>query len=253
MRIVTGGNPALLPETARTKYAGIVLEDLFKIKNLSISADYFDMRINQVIVTPSATFLLSERGMAQFPNAIVRDSTLGNPGPILRLESVPSNNPAAYQKYKGYDFGIRYALKNTRSGTYTFAADATNIQEAGSDSGLGGGYFNNTGLYYNPTWKANAGTGWRYKNIGANVNVDWTGKYFNDNYTATGWGENPYTLVSTSIVYGGFWNSTITIGANNVLNNRPPANGRETTGFDPNAYGPGVLGRFLYIRVRKDF
>lgn len=253
MRIVTGGNPGLLPETAKIKYAGIVLEDIFRIKNLSISADYFDMRINQVIVTPSANFILSEQGRAQFPNAIVRDNSLENPGPILRLESVPSNNPAAYQKYLGYDFGIRYALKNTRSGTYTFAADATNIQEAGSDSGLGGGYFNNTGLYYNPTWKANAGTGWRYKNIGANVNVDWTGKYFNDAYTATGWGENPYTLVSASVVYAGFWNSTITLGANNLLNNRPPPNGRETTGFDPNAYGPGALGRFLYIRVRKDF
>jgi hypothetical protein len=39
----------------------------------------------------------------------------------------------------------------------------------------------------------------------------------------------------------------------NLFNNRPPANGRETTGFDPNAYGAGVLGRFAYIRVRKEF
>ena len=49
------------------------------------------------------------------------------------------------------------------------------------------------------------------------------------------------------------WNSTITIGASNLLNNRPPVNGRETTGFDPNAYGAGVLGRFAYIRIRKEF
>ncbi len=252
-RIVTGGNPNLLPETAKIKYVGAVFEDVAKIKNLSFNVDYFDMRINQVIVTPSSTFLLSERGRAQFPNAIVRDSTLGNPGPILRIESVPSNNPAAYQMYRGFDFGVRYALRNTRTGNYTFAADATQIKKTGSDSGLGGGFFNNTGLYYNPRWKANAGTAWRYKDIGANVNVDWTTHYYNDNYTAQGWGENPFTLVHASVVYAALWNSTITIGANNVLNTRPPANGRESIGFDPNAYGPGVLGRFLYIRVRKEF
>ncbi len=253
MRIITGGNPKLLPETAKVKYAGAVFEDVFKIKDLTFSADYFDFRVNQVIVTPGATFLLSERGRAQFPAGIVRDSTLGNPGPILRLESVPSNNPAAYQIYRGFDFGVKYALRNTRTGTYTFAADATQIKKVGSDSGLGAGFFNNTGLYYNPRWKANAGAGWRYKNWGANVNADWTHHYYNDNYTVQGWGENPYTLISSSVRYNGWWNTEIQIGVNNLFNNRPPANGRETTGFDPNAYGAGVLGRLLFIRVRKDY
>lgn len=253
LRIVTGGNPKLLPETAKVKYAGAVFEDIFKVKDLSVSIDYFDIRVNQVIVTPSDTFLLSERGRAQFPNAIVRDSTLGNPGPILRVESVPQNNPAAYQMYRGFDFGIRYGLKNTRSGNYTFAMDATQIKKTGSDSGLGSGFFDNHGYYYNPTWKANAGVAWRYLDIGANVNVDWTQHYYNDNYTAQGWGENPFTLVHASVIYARFWGSTITLGASNLLNTRPPANGRESIGFDPNAYGPGVLGRFVYVRVRKDF
>lgn len=253
MRIVTGGNPNLLPETAKVKYLGAVFEDLFKIKDLSFSADYFDFRVNQVIVTPGATFLLSERGRNQFPNGIVRDSTLGNPGPILRLESVPSNNPAAYQMYRGFDFGIRYALRNTRTGSYTFAADATQIKKTGSDAGLGGSFFNNTGLYYNPRWKANAGAAWRYKHWGANVNADWTHHYFNDAYTVTGWGENPFTVVTASVRYNGWWNTEIQIGANNVFNNRPPPNGRETTGYDPNAYGAGLLGRMLFVRVRKDY
>lgn len=74
-RIVTGGNPGLLPETAKSTYVGMVVEDVGGIKNLSFNVDYFKFRINQVIVTPSATYLLSARGMAQFPNAIVRDST----------------------------------------------------------------------------------------------------------------------------------------------------------------------------------
>ncbi|PTX91507.1 TonB-dependent receptor plug domain-containing protein [Opitutus sp. ER46] len=251
-RIVTGGNPNLVPETARVKYAGVVIE-VPAVKGLTFAIDYFDMRINSVIVTPSATFLLSERGRAQFPNAIVRDNTLGNPGPILRIESVPQNNTAAYQLYRGFDYEVRYQLRNTRVGSFNFVAQATQITKTGSDSGLGSGFFDNTGLYYNPEWKASVNAGWRYKDFGANVNVDWTGKYFNDNYTAAGWGENPYTLVSPSFSYAGFWNTKITVGATNVFNNRPPANGRETLLFDPNAYSAGALGRFLYVRVSKEF
>jgi outer membrane receptor protein involved in Fe transport len=56
-----------------------------------------------------------------------------------------------------------------------------------------------------------------------------------------------------SFSYRGFFGSTIIVGVNNVLDKRPPDNGRETSGFDPNTYGGGALGRFAYIRIRKDF
>ena len=105
-RQVAGGNPNLLPETAKIQYVGTVFESP-KLKNLSFSVDFFNMRINQVIVTPSASFLFSPNGLAQFPNAIIRDTTLGNPGPILRVETVPSNNPRAYQLYRGFDDGVK--------------------------------------------------------------------------------------------------------------------------------------------------
>jgi outer membrane receptor protein involved in Fe transport len=251
-RQVAGGNPNLLPETAKIQYVGAVFESP-KLKNLSFSVDFFNMRINQVIVTPSASFLFSTNGLAQFPNAIIRDTTLGNPGPILRVETVPSNNPLAYQLYRGFDYGVKYSLRNTRYGDFRFNADATQIFKAGSDSGLGAGFFDNTGYYFNPRWKASAGTSWNYKQYGAALTADYTHHYYNDNYTAQGWGENPYTIMGGSVRYSGWWNSTITIGASNLLNNRPPTNGRETSGFDPNAYGAGALGRFMYIRIRKEF
>jgi hypothetical protein len=211
------------------------------------------MRIKQVIVTPSSAYLYTANGRAQFPNGIVRDNSLGNPGPILRVESVPSNNPSAYQIYRGFDFGGKYTLRNTRTGDYQFSADVTQILKTGSDSGLGGGFFNNAGYYYNPRWKGQAATSWSYKDYGAAVTADWTGHWYNDGYTAQGWGENPFTVIGTQLRYSGFWNSTISVGASNLMNNRPPPNGRQILGFDPNTYGAGVLGRFLYVRVRKEF
>ena len=252
LRNVSGGNPNLLPETAKVQFVGTVLE-FPRIKNLSLSVDFFDIRIKQFIVSPSTTFLLTPNGIAQFPNAIVRDTTLGNPGPILRVESVPQNNPLAYQLYRGIDFGGKYALRNTRTGSYTFNASATQIIKVGTDSGLGGGFFNNAGYYYNPRWKTQVGTAWSYKDYGASVTVDRTSHWYNDGYTAQGWGENPFTIVGLQLRYAGFWGTNISLGAANLLNNRPPPNGRQSIGFDPNAYGAGVLGRFLSVRVRKDF
>jgi outer membrane receptor protein involved in Fe transport len=253
LKVVTGGNPNLLPETAKVQYVGAVFESP-KIKNLSVSIDFFDFNIKQVIVTPSSTFLLSANGRAQFPDGIVRDTTLGNPGPILYLQSVPSNNPKAYQRYRGVDYGIKYQLRNTRYGSFTFNGDATGILKVGSDSGLGSGFFNNVGFNYNPRWKAQAGTSWSYKDYGASLNADWTGRWFNDGYTAAGWGENPYTIIGASLRYSGFMHSTITIGASNLLDNQPPPNGRASSaGYDQGIYGAGALGRFMYIRVRKEF
>lgn len=253
IRNITGGNPALLPETAKVQYVGAVFESP-KIKNLSFSIDFFNFRINQVIVTPGQSFLLSTNGRAQFPNGIVRDNTLGNPGPILYTSSVPSNNPLAYQLYRGMDYGVKYSLRNTRYGNFTFSGDATGLIKVGSDSGLGGGFFNNVGYYYNPRWKGQAATNWSYKNFGAAVNADWTGRWTNDGYTAATWGENPFTVLGGSLRYSGFWNSTITLGASNLLGNQPPPNARAASaGYDQGIYGAGALGRFVYVRIRKQF
>lgn len=252
-RLVTGGNPHLLPEKAKVQYVGTVFETPY-IKNLEMSVDFFDFRINQVIVTPSSTFLLSAAGLAQFPAAIVRDNSLGNPGPILRIESVPSNNPLAYQLYRGFDYGIKYRVPHTPYGEFAFKADATGIQKTGSDSGLGGGFFNNNGHYYNPRWKASGDLAWDYKDFGATVSGDWTGRWFNDGYTAAGWGENPVTVINAQLRYRGFWHSKVSIGATNLFNLYPPPNGRASSaGWDQNIYGNLAQGRFLYVRVEKDF
>lgn len=248
-RVVAGGNPDLLPEEGQTTYLGVVV-DVPAIRDLSFSVDFFRFRINQVIVTPGAAFLLTPQGMASFPNAVVRD---GPNGPIVRLETIPSNNAAAFQVYRGVDFGMNYRLRNTRLGDFTFAFDVTRNIQIGADNGLGGGYFETAGFWNNPKWRGNASIGWRRQSWGAGVTADYIGKYWNNGYTPPNWAENPYTLIGSTVSYRGWRGSTITVGVNNLFDNLPPANGRDTAGFDTNTYGAGALGRFAYIRVRRDF
>ncbi len=250
IRAVLGGNPDLKPEEGKVQYAGAVFE-IPAVKGLSFNADYFDIRIANVITTLGLTYLLSEKGRLQFPNAVVRDNSTQNPGPILFYSGLSNN--LGYTLYRGWDFGMKYSLRNTRFGSFTLSVDATNIVKRGSDAGQGAGFFNNTGLYLDVEWRTNVFVNWRHKNWSAAATADITGKFFNDSRTAAGWGENPYTVISPSITYRGFRKLQVTVGSANVLDKLPPPNGFVVSGFDNRAYGAGALGRTLYVRVRKDY
>ncbi|MEY2879027.1 MAG: hypothetical protein RLZZ15_1407, partial [Verrucomicrobiota bacterium] len=79
------------------------------------------------------------------------------------------------------------------------------------------------------------------------------GKYFNDNWTAAGWGENVFALVNPSVTYRAARKTSYTLGVTNVFNSRPPAMGHRTLGFDDRVYGAGALGIAGSFRVRKEF
>jgi iron complex outermembrane recepter protein len=253
LRQLVGGNPALQPENGKVKYGGFVFE-VPAVKGLSFSADYFDIQVTKAISVLSASYLLSSDGRRNFPNAIVRDPTGPQPGQIQHLLLITNN--LGLQLYRGWDLGARYNLRNTRWGSFNFNVDVTNTMKRGSDANQGAGFGDATGYYFAPEWRYNYGLTWRYKNWGASVYADVIGQYFNDRQsTATfdGWGENPYTIVTPTVTYRGFKKMTVSVGINNVFDNRPPPNGFLAYGYDDRTYGPGVLGLNWTVRVRKDF
>lgn len=72
---VTGGNPFLGPESADTYTAGVILQPRF-IDGLTVSADYYDISIDDAIGTIPSNTSLSQcltTGAAQFCNNVVRD------------------------------------------------------------------------------------------------------------------------------------------------------------------------------------
>ena len=247
-----GGNPILKPEEGKVQYSGAVFE-VPSVRGLSFSVDFFDVQITNVISSLGAGYLLSAEGRRLFPNAITRDpSTDGTPGRISRIAAISNN--LGLQLYRGVDYGVRYGLRNTRYGNFTFDALASQMIKKGSDAGTGQGFFNNTGLAFDIEWRYNYGASWSYKNFSARVTADVVGKYFNDNWlTVGGWGENVFTLVNPSVSYRGFKKTSLTLGATNVFNHRPPAMGHRDLGFDDRVYGAGALGISVFIRARREF
>ncbi len=253
LRVLVGGNPSLKPEEGTVQYGGAIFE-VPAVKGLSLSVDYFDIKVRNVITTLGASYLLSAEGTRLFPNAVVRDNSTQNPGPISFLYGISNN--LGLQLFRGLDYGARYSLRTTRLGSFTFNADATQILKRGSDAGQGAGFFDNTGLYFDVEWRYNYSVSWRRKDWGASISADVIGKFFNDRQATAifpGWGENVYTVISPYLTYRGFRRTTITVGSTNVLDKRPPPNGFLVLGFDDRAYGAGALGRTVSLRVRREF
>ena len=251
MPSTVGGNPALKPEEGKVQYSGAVFE-VPAVKGLSFSVDFFDVQITNVISSLSATYLLTAEGRRLFPNAITRDATTdGSPGRISRIAAISNN--LGLQLYRGIDYGLRYGLRNTRLGNFTFDALVSQVIKKGSDAGTGAGFFNNTGLAFDVEWRYNYSLSWSYKKFSARVTADVVGKYFNDNWTTAGWGENVFGLISPSVSYSGFRKTSLTVGVTNVLDSRPPPVGHRALGFDDRVYGAGALGISGYVRARREF
>ncbi|MBM3852825.1 MAG: TonB-dependent receptor [Verrucomicrobia bacterium] len=250
MRAILGGNPDLKPEEGKVQYIGAVFE-VPALRGLSFSADYFDIKIDNVISTLSINYLLSPEGLRQFPNAVVRDNSRENPGPVSFFYGISNN--LGFQLYRGLDLGLRYLWRSPRLGSFRFSADVTNILKRGTDGGQGGGFSDATGRYFAPEWRSNLSLGWSRRTLSAAVTADIIGKYYNRGFTAVGWGENVYPVFTPSFTYRGWQRTTLTIGSNNVLDKRPPPNGYVILGFDDRAYSAGALGRTVFIRARREF
>ena len=260
IRSILGGNPDLKPEEGKVQYVGVVLESP-AIKNLSLTADYLDYQIDNIVNSLGTAYLISADGVANFPNAVVRGPNLpsdppGVPGPIIVVNGYSNN--LGFQLYRGWDFGLRYSLRNTRLGSFTFNADIVQTVKRGTDSRTGAGFSDATGRYFSPVWRYNYSLGWRYKTVSASTNADVIGKYHNRGFTTVanpnGWGENVYTILNANLSYRGFQRTTLSLGMNNVMNQRAPVNGFVILGFDDRSSGSGgALGRSLIVRARREF
>ncbi len=256
IRSILGGNPDLKPEFGKVQYVGGVLE-FPALKNFSVSVDYFDYKIDNIVNSLSTAYLISADGVRNFPNAVVRGPNLptdppGVPGPIIVVNGYSNN--LGFQLYQGFDYGLRYTLRQTRLGTFVFNADIVQTVKRGTDARTGAGFGNSTGRYFAPVWRYNYSLGWRHKNYSANTNADMIGKFMNRGFTAAGWGENVFTVINASFTYRGFQRTTLSVGMNNVFNERSPTNGFVVLGFDDRAStSGGALGRSVFMRARRDF
>ncbi len=101
-----GGNPNLKEETAETITAGVVFQPRF-IRGFSLTADYFDIKVDDAIGTVGQDLSVEQcllTGDPVFCNSVTRNA---NTGFVTRVDDQLVN--VAQLQTRGIDVGLRYA------------------------------------------------------------------------------------------------------------------------------------------------
>ncbi len=160
---LSGGNPALRPEVAETTTLGVILTPISGGRDtLVLSADYYDIKVDGVIATKGATFIVRDcvlNGSTEDCDRITLapDGTtvLGVNDSIFNLNSLNT---------RGVDFELSYRHRFGNGGSVSFKGVATYVDRLvtvspASSIDLAGqtGFFDKAGV---PRWSATSYLSW---------------------------------------------------------------------------------------------
>jgi iron complex outermembrane recepter protein len=261
---LTGGNPLLKPEESRQRSFGIVLQPTDKI---SASIDWFRIKIDRVINTPSAQFTVSRfrSGDPAFADKVKLDPN----GEIASITTTLGNSGTADVEGVDVDIRIRQPLGDGRldvrlGGTYYSKYDEST--PSGELSRKVGTLVDATG---SPVVGAeNGGVVLRWKHA-LSVGYTWfEWSVVGTQNHASGYeagfrqvdGERNFmpslTTYDLALGYTGVRNLRLTAGLRNLLNEQPgnvftPVSNQFQAGFDPNQYDP--RGRMYFLTAGYKF
>lgn len=279
---VIGGNPNLNPEKATTKTFGVVVQPSF-IPRLSLSVDYFDIKVKNAIQGYGADAIL-----ASCVNDVNLDACAlikRNPAGSLWLTSdgnvidTPVNVGGV--KTRGYEFNGSWSTELGKAGTLSFGMVGTLLDRYVVDDGLNPTY--DCAGYYGPTcgtplpkWRHKFRTTFKAAN-GLGVSLQW--RYLSSVKVEF---ENPSTTLASGaydhdvkIGSQSYFDLTMTydigdhlewrLGATNILDKQPPLVTSGSANFGSSACAgtycngntyPGTydaLGRYIFTGVTMNF
>ncbi|WP_455947255.1 TonB-dependent receptor [Lelliottia jeotgali] len=266
---VSGSNPLLTPESSESKTVGFVYSPSY-VSGLSVGVDWWNIRIDNTIVSDSANTILRDCYVNQVTSRCAlfqRDPSLGNIVGTL----VYGNRNAGYTETEGFDIDVNYAL-DTDYGrvsakwatTYVSKYETKTTNEADTVPNQANGYGSTFRI------RSNFNLGWSLNDW----SVNWGLRYFSgtkepcyfddrcnlpdfsapetqgniDPQNRTG----AVTFHDLQVSYAAPWNASISVGANNVFNKVGPAMYAQ-----PNSsfsyYGGFDIGRFVYLKYNQKF
>ncbi|HJR56919.1 MAG TPA: TonB-dependent receptor [Rhizomicrobium sp.] len=180
IQTVSGGNPNLVPEVARTYTGGVVLTPSF-IPGLTISADYYHIKLSNAIANISgsnlaiANLCIASGGMSPFCVLYER--------PFPYTNTTPANYPtllrsqllnAAFNMIEGQDYEVNYGfdlgdLLSDLRGSVNLRA-MLNLQPVNSTSNFPGAPISHT---TNPKGRASLFGGYMLDNWSVNAQWQW--------------------------------------------------------------------------------
>jgi iron complex outermembrane receptor protein len=262
--VTTGGNPALVPETTTNSYtAGFVYSPRWAEASawsdgLSFEFTYYNIELEKAIAALDAQVQLD--GCAETLDAVLCGGIGRTQGGVINSFANQLLNIGGINT-NGWDLNIRWLAPEFSGGRFGVLWQTSHLNEyteiiptstgfqevrlAGTETGdLGAAY---------PDWKSTLTVDWSLADWAASVSARYTDSVTDINATAemsaTTYVDLQATWSPSQFMDGGW---SFTVGANNVLDEDPPACAScALNGYDPSAYDtPGIL---LYARVVARF
>ena len=254
---ITGGNPALRPETAKTWTAGVVLQPRF-VPGLTARADYYDIRLKNAINTVSAEQLAQlcvdqPTINNQFCAAITRQigsAGTGLPGYIVNFQVTPQN--VAQFRTAGLDVNVNYRLRTARIGTFNLNLIGNYLDKLQFVGTPGADITDSRGETYAPKYTVRSDLTWNVGRFTINYGLLYFSKTLRFSNLATR--ANPNIVAPQYLYLKEHWQHDIfakiaiakqfefSLGVNNVFNQKPE--------LGTSRYPVSAVGRFLYAGVR---
>jgi outer membrane receptor protein involved in Fe transport len=169
---ITSGNAGLKAEAARTWTAGVVLRPRW-IRGLTLSVDWYDIRIKNAINTPSPSDL---------PALCVDQPTLDNPfcGEVMRQQGtgqvvsyVTQPENVASFRTSGADLNVDYLLTTARAGVFDFRFVGGYLHRLTQIPTPGAPLVNNADQFGRPKWNFNLSPTWTLGGLSVTYNLRW--------------------------------------------------------------------------------
>jgi iron complex outermembrane receptor protein len=274
------GTATLKPETADTYTVGLVLQPRV-VPNLTVSVDYFNIKIDQRIGPIGADAILNDCiTSGALCGSIHRDAT----GSLWRSTNGYVIDPNVNQgqlKTEGIDLKASYRLALTGLGSLLFSLEGSHLKDLITTPLTGGPSWDCTALFGatcgggNPKWRHVFNATWSTPWDGLDLNLRW--RYFGSNSAESATtnlflAATPYLPLANVAAYNYidltgtfnvYKNVRLELGVNNIADKAPPVIvGVDCSTSSPsgaNCNGntfPGVydaLGRYLFAHVTAQF
>jgi outer membrane receptor protein involved in Fe transport len=264
IRTATAGNPELDVEKADTLTLGVVLAPRF-VPGLSITADYYDIKIEDAINVFSAQDILNNCvDIGSIDNPFCQSISRAPGGAITQIRR-QSINVSEFHR-EGIDVELRYRLDFEEAGVFDLSVAANRalaVETIVAPGTLTGGTtIDELGEIGNPKWKARAAGRYTLGGLTFNATVNYLSSMVRDvqpvqpedNRATTPTGD--FWLTDLQVGYDLFEETNVFFGVDNVFDRQPPSLPETRAGGAGSFEGAEIyptMGRYFYVGARTKF
>lgn len=240
---IFAGNPDLGPEESKSFNLGMIFEIS---EDLDFSLDYYSYDIENIIDSDTQ-FVFDNFGndpavVVRFPSADPND-----PGEVVRIFDSFQN--IGDVETTGIDFDLGYKLmSDVGEFKFDFVMNYVLKYEEFRPGSDGNKRLNlKEGQFEQPEVRHTTSVNWNLEDIGVTLAINYIGEFEGDadsNFEDKT--VDSMTTVDLVANYRGIDNTTLTIGATNLLNEKPPFSHHEFVGYVQSVHSG--QGRFMYLK-----